>query len=71
MMSIHFMNDYHPCHGSHDASPAGRGKGRCGLWEELLAARDEDWLDLLAAGPDQAEDWLTPDVLAVPWWRVL
>jgi hypothetical protein len=34
-----------------------RGEGRCGRWEELLAARDEDWLDLLAAGPDQAEDW--------------
>ena len=26
-----------------------RGEGRGGLWDELLAARDEDWLDLLAA----------------------
>src|SRR5581483_8979938 len=34
-----------------------RGEGRAGRWEELLAARDEDWLDLLAAGDDQAEDW--------------
>lgn len=34
-----------------------RGRGRCGCWEELLAARDEDWLDLLAAQPDEPEDW--------------
>ena len=34
-----------------------RGLGRCGIWEELLAARDEDWLDLLAAQPDEPEDW--------------
>jgi predicted AAA+ superfamily ATPase len=34
-----------------------RGLGRCGLWEELLSARDEDWLDVLSEGPDQAEDW--------------
>jgi predicted AAA+ superfamily ATPase len=34
-----------------------RGMGRCGLWEELLSARDEDWLDVLSEGPDQAEDW--------------
>ncbi len=33
------------------------GLGRCGLWEELLAARDEDWLDLLSAEPDKPEDW--------------
>ena len=33
------------------------GLGRCGLWEELLAARDEDWLDLLAAEPDEPVDW--------------
>jgi len=33
------------------------GEGRCGRWEELLAAPDKDWLELLAAGPDQAEDW--------------
>ncbi|HMB70049.1 MAG TPA: ATP-binding protein [bacterium] len=33
------------------------GLGRCGVWEELLAARDEDWLDLLAAEPDGPEDW--------------
>jgi hypothetical protein len=31
--------------------------GRCGVWEKLLAARDEDWLDLLAAEPDGPEDW--------------
>lgn len=34
-----------------------RGMGRCGLWDELLAARDEDWRDLLAAAPESAEDW--------------
>ena len=34
-----------------------RGEGRAGRWEELLAARDEDWLDLLAAGDAQPEDW--------------
>jgi predicted AAA+ superfamily ATPase len=34
-----------------------RGLGRCGLWEELLGARDEDWLDLVAAQPDEPEDW--------------
>jgi len=33
------------------------GLGRCGLWDELLAARDEDWLDLLAAQPDEPADW--------------
>ena len=33
------------------------GLGRCGLWEELLAAPDEEWLDLLAAQPDTPEDW--------------
>lgn len=34
-----------------------RGLGRCGLWEELLAADDADWLDLLSAEPDEPEDW--------------
>ena len=34
-----------------------RGLGRGGLWEELLEARDEDWLDLVAAHPAQPEDW--------------
>jgi predicted AAA+ superfamily ATPase len=33
------------------------GLGRPGLWEELLAAPDEDWLDLLAAQPQEPEDW--------------
>lgn len=33
------------------------GLGRCGLWDELLAARDHEWLDLLAAQPDTPEDW--------------
>jgi predicted AAA+ superfamily ATPase len=34
-----------------------RGLGRPGRWEELLAARDDDWLDLLAAGEVEPEDW--------------
>jgi hypothetical protein len=33
------------------------GLGRCGRWEELLATPDEDWLELLAAEPDEPEDW--------------
>jgi len=33
------------------------GLGRCGLWEDLLAAPDETWLDLLSAQPDTPEDW--------------
>ncbi len=34
-----------------------RGLGRGGLWEELLGAQDKDWPDLVAAHPDQSEDW--------------
>ncbi|HXH07935.1 MAG TPA: ATP-binding protein [Vicinamibacterales bacterium] len=34
-----------------------RGDGRGGRWEELLATRDEEWLDLLADGDTDAEDW--------------
>jgi hypothetical protein len=34
-----------------------RGLGQCGVWDELLAARDEDWLDLLAVQPDEPDDW--------------
>jgi predicted AAA+ superfamily ATPase len=34
-----------------------QGRGRSGLWEEMLDTRDENWLDLLAAQPDQPEDW--------------
>lgn len=34
-----------------------RGEGRAGRWEELLAAPDEDWLDLLAAADGEREDW--------------
>lgn len=34
-----------------------RGVGRAGLWEELLAARDEDWRELLARDGGDQEDW--------------
>lgn len=33
------------------------GQGRCGLWDELLAAKDNDWPDLLTAQPELPEDW--------------
>ena len=33
------------------------GLGRGGIWEKLLNARDDDWLDLVAAQPDSREDW--------------
>jgi predicted AAA+ superfamily ATPase len=34
-----------------------RGEGRGGVWEELLAAPEGQWLDLLAAQPNEQEDW--------------
>jgi predicted AAA+ superfamily ATPase len=34
-----------------------RGEGRAGRWDELLAAPDREWLDLLAASDDAPEDW--------------
>src|SRR3990172_6669976 len=34
-----------------------RGLGRCGLWEELWAAADSSWLDLLGSDESSAEDW--------------
>jgi predicted AAA+ superfamily ATPase len=34
-----------------------QGLGRCGLWEELVAANDVQWLDLLSAGTSGPEDW--------------
>ncbi len=33
------------------------GLGRCGLWEELLATPDTEWLDLLHAQPAAPQDW--------------
>ena len=33
------------------------GEGRGGIWEELLATPDHEWLDLLAARPGETEDW--------------
>jgi predicted AAA+ superfamily ATPase len=34
-----------------------RGEGRAGRWEDLLGARDDEWLDLLSAGGEKPEDW--------------
>jgi uncharacterized protein len=33
------------------------GLGRAGLWDELLAARDEDWLEVVKAQDSEPEDW--------------
>ena len=33
------------------------GKGVGGLWEELIETPGNRWLDLLAAQPDEPEDW--------------
>jgi len=34
------------------------GLGRCGLWEELVAANDAEWPDLLSVDTSGPEDWL-------------
>jgi len=34
-----------------------QGRGRAGLWSELLAARDDDWKDVLAASAWPSLDW--------------
>ena len=34
-----------------------RGEGRCGRWEELLAAPDAEWLALLGRPAEAAVDW--------------
>ena len=34
-----------------------RGLGRGGIWEQLVGARDDQWLDLVAAQPGGPEDW--------------
>lgn len=34
-----------------------KGQGRGGVWEELLSAPDDKWQDLLAAQPEEREDW--------------
>lgn len=33
------------------------GLGRAGIWEELLAAKDEDWRDIIKSQNVTAEDW--------------
>ena len=33
------------------------GLGRAGLWEELLGAKDDEWLDVLSADDAEQEDW--------------
>ena len=34
-----------------------QGLGRGGIWGELLDARDEEWLDLVATHPGEPADW--------------
>ena len=33
------------------------GRGAGGLWEELIGTPEDRWLDLLAARPDEPDDW--------------
>jgi uncharacterized protein len=33
------------------------GLGTCGIWEDLLAAPDEDWREVVAAAPAEREPW--------------
>ncbi len=33
------------------------GLGRCGMWEELLAAEERDWIQILRRAHSEAEDW--------------
>lgn len=33
------------------------GEGKCGLWEELLAADEKDWIDLLSRDASKRDDW--------------
>ena len=34
-----------------------RGLGACGIWDALLHARDEDWLEVVADSRAEPEDW--------------
>ena len=34
-----------------------RGEGRCGSWQELLDAKDGEWLDLVSGQAGEPEDW--------------
>lgn len=34
-----------------------RGEGSCGMWEELMSTPEGEWRDLLAAAPNNPEDW--------------
>lgn len=33
------------------------GMGSSGIWGDLLAARDDEWPDIVKAQPDESEDW--------------
>jgi predicted AAA+ superfamily ATPase len=35
------------------------GQGRCGLWDALLAAKDDDWIDVLTEAGHEPSDWTT------------
>src|SRR5687768_12619160 len=34
-----------------------QGRGRPGLWEELIAAEDDDWLEVVREGANVQDDW--------------
>ena len=33
------------------------GLGQCGVWDELLSSREEDWIGLLSGQPKKSDDW--------------
>ena len=33
------------------------GRGRCGIWENLVKSPDQDWLDVVTEHPADPEDW--------------
>jgi predicted AAA+ superfamily ATPase len=56
------------------------GQAAAGRWDDLLAAPEREWADVLAASPAEPEDWRalarrggfpTPAILAAPWWTVM
>ncbi len=36
------------------------GSGKCGIWEELIHAGDDEWLELISSNPRYREDWKSP-----------
>jgi len=34
-----------------------QGTGRCGIWDELISAESNDWIDVILSQPDEPADW--------------